>query len=199
MFSNRRQAMASLFRSWQTMTAGALFISVSLALVTPVAVAQDAAVEEGTTVTVLGESEMAVPAKFEKVTPKSRIIQNEFKASKGDATARLTMMAAGGDVAANVNRWKGQFSNQPDGSFKKESMEVGSFTVHLVDVLGTYAESMGGGPFAPGKKVMRENYAMAGAILEAKSGRKFFIKLIGPAEVVKANRDDMVKMIKSVK
>ena len=57
---------------------------------------------------------------------------------------------------------------------------------------------MGGGPFAGGKVINRENYAMAGAILVHPEGRKYFVKMIGPAAVVKANRKSFVSMIKSI-
>jgi hypothetical protein len=39
---------------------------------------------------------------------------------------------------------------------------------------------------------------MAGAILVHPEGRKYFVKMIGPAEVVKANRKSFVSMIKSI-
>ena len=56
----------------------------------------------------------------------------------------------------------------------------------------------GGGPSFGGKTVQRENYAMAGAILVSQDGLMYFAKMIGPAEVVKGNREKFVKMIKSV-
>ena len=39
---------------------------------------------------------------------------------------------------------------------------------------------------------------MVGVILEDANGRKFFLKMIGPAEVVKANRKAFVGMAKSI-
>ena len=70
--------------------------------------------------------------------------------------------------------------------------------VYIVDVAGSYAERTGGGPFAGGKVVQRENYSMAGAILVHPQGRKYFVKMIGDAGVVKANRKAFVEMIKSI-
>lgn len=149
-------------------------------------------------VTVLGKGKIEVPAEFERVKPKSRIIAHEFKASAGDQSARVTMMAAGGDVKMNINRWKGQFSGGDADKIKAESMTKGEWTIHVVDVNGNYVETMGGGPFSGGKKVKRENYAMAGAILVDKQDRKFFAKLIGPASVVEANRERFVEMVQSI-
>ncbi|MEM1068713.1 MAG: hypothetical protein AAGG48_29750 [Planctomycetota bacterium] len=148
-------------------------------------------------------AKITVPADFKRVAPKSRILEHEFEAKAGDGeekkTARLTMMAAGGDVAANIQRWKGQFVGGDPDKQKVEEMKVGDWTVHVVDVSGNYAERMGGGPFAGGKVVNRSDYAMAGAILVQPTGRKYFLKMIGPAVVIKENRDAFVKMVKSLK
>ena len=45
---------------------------------------------------------------------------------------------------------------------------------------------------------IRFDYAMTGAILVHPEGRKFFVKMIGPADVVKANRKAFVEMIKTI-
>lgn len=146
---------------------------------------------------------LTVPAEFKRVEPKSRILEHEFQAKAGEGddakTARLTMMAAGGDVAANIQRWKGQFAGGDPAKQKSEKIEMGNnWIVHLVDVSGSFAERVGGGPFAGGKVVNRPDYAMAGAILVNPTGGKYFLKLIGPASVVKANREAFVKMVKSL-
>ncbi|MDF1842123.1 MAG: hypothetical protein P1U77_11865 [Rubripirellula sp.] len=161
--------------------------------------AEEAKVEK---VSVFNAGELVVPADFKRVQPQSRILEHEFQAKAGDgddaATARLTMMGAGGDVAANIQRWKGQFVGGDPAKQKVEEMKLGDWKVHLVDVSGSYAERTGGGPFAGGKVVNRKDYAMAGAILVHPEGRKYFLKLIGPGKVVKANREAFVKMIKSL-
>ncbi|MGI9468920.1 MAG: hypothetical protein ACR2OA_17520 [Rubripirellula sp.] len=152
-------------------------------------------------VSVFGEGKITVPADFKRVEPKSRIIQHEFQAKAGEGddvkTARVTMMAAGGDVKANIQRWQGQFAGGDQDARKTEEMKVGKWQVYVVDVNGNYAERVGG-PFAGGKVVNRENYAMVGVILEDPNGRKFFLKMIGPAEVVKANRKAFVGMAKGI-
>lgn len=161
-----------------------------------IADAGDTAAKES--VSVFGDANLSVPAEFKRVEPKSRIIAHEFQAKKDDATARVTMMAAGGDVDANITRWQGQFAGGDADAQKSEQMKLGKWNVYIVDVSGSYAERMGGGPFAGGKVVNRENYAMAGAILVHPEGRKFFVKMIGPEQVVKANRKAFVEMIKSI-
>jgi len=177
-----------------------LFFSVGALGIAGLVSAQTADSKE--TVSVFGEAEIAVPADFKRVEPKSRIIQHEFQAKTGkgddEKTARVTMMAAGGDVKANIQRWQGQFAGGDQEARKTEEMKVGNWQVYIVDVNGNYAERVGG-PFAGGKVVNRQNYAMIGAILVHPEGRKFFLKMIGPADVVKANRKAFVSMVKSIK
>lgn len=168
--------------------------------------AEDAVAEKSVTVDVFDSGTMQVPAEFKQVPPQSRIVQHEFEASAGEGdekqTARVTMMVSGGGVKANVRRWKGQFAGGDREANKSEELKVGEWTVHIVDVNGSFAERMGGGPFAGGKVVQRENYAMVGAIiLQPKAnpeGPAYFVKMIGPATVVKANRERFVTMVKSL-
>lgn len=159
------------------------------------AVADEAKAE---TISVLGKAEMKVPADFKKVKRANRIIEHEFQVGDSEPKTRLTMMAAGGGVEGNIKRWKGQFSGGEPDAQKSEKMSIGQWTVHLIDVSGSYVETMGGGPFSGGKRVQRENYAMAGAILAEPEGRLYFVKMIGPADTVKKNRQKFVEMIKSV-
>lgn len=158
------------------------------------------AAADATSVDVFDVGSMTVPAEFKRVEPKSRIIQHEFAVTDAavDRPARLTMMAAGGDIKANINRWKGQFSGGDDDSGKVEAKEIEDVTIHMVDINGSYADSMGGGPFSGGKKIQRKNYAMAGAIIETKAGRKYFVKMVGPKPVVDANRKRFETMVMSV-
>jgi hypothetical protein len=174
------------------LTVACVFLSGSPA----VADANDVAKKES--ISVFGEANLSVPTEFKRVQPKSGMIAHEFQATKDDATARVTMMRAGGGVDANIKRWQGQFTGGDKDAQETEEMKLGKWNVHIVDVSGSYAERMGGGPFAGGKVVNRENYAMTGAILVHPEGREFFVKMIGPQEVVKANRKAFVEMIKSI-
>jgi hypothetical protein len=177
---------------------------VGCVVVSAMAVAATTFADEKPTVSVdvLGDGNLTVPADFKPVAPKSSLLDREFEASLGEGkdgqTARVTMMRAGGDVKANIVRWKGQFAGGDEKDQKTEEMKIGKWQVYLVDVSGNYAERMGGGPFAGGKVVNRENYAMTGAIIVHPEGQKYFVKMIGPADVVKANRKSFVSMIKSI-
>ena len=177
------------------------FATLAAAVCFAPAVAEEAAKPQS--VRVFGKGTLEVPAAFKRTEPQSRILEHEFQATAGEGegedakTARVTMMAAGGDVAANIARWKGQFSGDDKQQAVKQ-LDLGQWKVHLVDVSGDYAERMGGGPFFGGRTVQRSDYAMLGAILVHPQGRKYFVKMIGPASVVKANREAFVKMIKSI-
>ncbi|HEY1067068.1 MAG TPA: hypothetical protein VGE52_13185 [Pirellulales bacterium] len=151
----------------------------------------------------LAVAKLTVPAEWKKVEPKSRIVQFEFAAPKAegaDADGRVTFMAAGGSIDANIERWYGQFT-QPDGKSTKDRAKVEKKTidgleVHLVDISGTFAESSGG-PFA-GKTVERPDYRMLAAIIVANDAQ-IFIKFTGPAKTIAANAENFQKMIESVK
>ena len=170
----------------------------------PSFVAADAPVEaKAETVTIFGDGTMEVPSEFKRVPTQSRILDHEFAVTEGEGddakTARLTMMASGGGVAANIKRWQGQFAGGDAKAKNTEEMEVGKWKIHVVDNNGSFAERMGGGPFAGGKVIKREDWGMTGVILAHPEGRMYFVKMIGPHSVVKANRDALVKMIKSIK
>jgi hypothetical protein len=166
-----------------------------------ISIAEEAAVADS--ISVFGDAKLEVPASWNRTEPKSSIIEHEFVLKDGEGEdapqARVTMMAAGGDVKANIDRWKGQFTGGDADAQKTEEMKVGNWTVHIADLSGSFAETMGGGPFSGGKTVKRENYAMTGVILAHPEGRKYFIKVTGPMDLVKANRPAVVKMLEGLK
>jgi hypothetical protein len=163
------------------------------------------------TVSVFGKATLEVPSSFERTKPKSRIVQDEFvaKAGEGDEaeTARVYMMASGGSIRANLDRWKGQFAGD-EKAFQSKEMELGGWDVFMAEHEGTYSDRVGGGPFFGGRVVKRSDYAMVGAILvppdpsdadaPVDARPKYFVKMIGPKSVVEANREAFVEMVKSL-
>jgi len=139
---------------------------------------------------------------WQSVKPKSRMLEFEIKVPKveGDETdGRLTVMGAGGSIAANIQRWEGQFS-QADGSATKaktEELTIDQMKITMVDVEGAFTQTMGG-PFSGGKKVKLEDQRMLSAIIQTPKNGNYFIKLVGPAATIKANEDEFKKMIKGV-
>lgn len=151
-----------------------------------------------------GGFSLSAPEGWQRVRPKSGIVETEFSIPGADdaATAgRMTVMGAGGSVADNINRWFGQFS-QPDGSSTKDrastkTMKVAGCDVTLVDVAGTYKD-MPGGPFAGGAAIDRPNYRMLAAIVETPRGSREFLKFYGPAATVGAHADGFRRMVEGM-
>ncbi|GAB6165049.1 hypothetical protein JCM19992_10490 [Thermostilla marina] len=164
------------------------------------AVAQPASQAASGTLELPGGLTMKAPEGWESVRPAISMIQYEFRipAVEGEPRdGRATFMAAGGSVDANIQRWIGQFA-QPDGSDTAEKTKVSEETiadtkVHIVELSGTYNESMG--PMAP--PTPRENYRMLAAIVETGEGL-YFIKFYGPDKTVAANRDAFLAMLHSL-
>lgn len=147
-----------------------------------------------------GKIVVAKPEAWKVMPPKSNMIQHEFRApAEGEKSARITIMSAGGSTEDNIKRWIGQFDGAKKEDTKVESKDVDKTKVSLVEISGTFKESMGG-PFAPGGQSKKmENYKMLGAILELKDGAKVFIKATGPSEIIADMKEGFVKMIDELK
>jgi hypothetical protein len=131
-------------------------------------------------------------------------LADEFSipASKDDAAeGRMTVMAAGGTIDANIDRWYGQFT-QPDGSStkdaaKRKKIEAAGETIHLVDISGTFKDQKG--PFAPA--VEREKYRMLAAIVTSKKSPRtnYFLKFYGPRRTVADHEQAFVDMLEGLR
>jgi hypothetical protein len=151
----------------------------------------------GTIVLGGGSLRLKSPATWIRKQPQSSIVEHEFAvpSAKGDpADGRLTVMAAGGGVDANIDRWYGQFT-QPDGASTRErakvkTLKVAGEDVHWVDISGTFKDQRG--PAAPA--VERPKYRMLAAIIATKSGN-YFIKFYGPERTVSDNEKAFQAMI----
>jgi hypothetical protein len=139
------------------------------------------------------------PAAWKAMPPKSSMVQYEFRVpAEGEKSARITIMSAGGPIDGNIERWVGQFEGAKKDDAKVEKKDVDQTKVYIVEIEGTFKESMGG-PMAPGPTKKMENYKMLGAILELKDGGKVFIKATGPIEIIKDMKDGFVKMVDGIK
>jgi hypothetical protein len=157
-----------------------------------------------------GSLSLEAPEGFERVQPKSGMIEAEFAVpSEGDQPAgRMTVMGAGGSIEANIDRWCGQFI-QPDGGVTKDkmsrkSLKVAGCSVTIVDIPGTYLDQPGG-PFAGGPTVKRPGYRMLAAIVETPKGAdgqssngNYFLKFYGPAATVERHAAGFQKMIEGM-
>lgn len=166
-----------------------------------------------------------VPNAWRQVEPRNRLVEVEFAiyphdyeeatqeptssepaasaAGGNDAAAqpvgRLTMMAAGGDVDANMRRWVGQFRLGRDAGGKdamhRDKRPLRGAVAHVLDIAGTFFDSPRG-PLGP--KVELPNYRMLGAIIEIESAGKYFVKFYGPAEIVDENAEAFAAMLEQL-
>ena len=156
-----------------------------------------------------GKLVLEVPKEWKKEQPKSRIVEFEFSApaekdekTKAEDRARITIMASGGGVEANLDRWYGQFE-QPDGKATKDVAKVEDFEaagqkIHYVDIKGTYKDSMGAGPFSGRPPVLRKDHRMLGAIIETEAG-DYYLKITGPTELLDDLDKGFREMLKGLK
>ena len=166
-----------------------------------VTAADDAAKNEGSTTTIRlaeGALTLKVPKSWEKRQPRFRIIEYEFAVEppegKGEA-GRVTIMGAGGSVAANIDRWKGQFAKVARS--EEAEFNVGKVKVRIVDLEGTFRERRGG-PFSGAPAKLRSDYRMLGAIIVTPNKGQYFIKITGPKATLAKQKDALKEMLKKL-
>jgi hypothetical protein len=102
----------------------------------------------------------------------------------------------GGNVEANLERWRSQFST-PDGSPVPEKVtrdSTGAFPITIAEYRGTYRRGVGAGS----ADSVRTGQALVSAIVETPRGA-LFIQFFGPAAHVIAERDTFVRFVKALK
>ena len=136
------------------------------------------------------------PKDWEWVPVNSPMRKAQLKVPGEDATksADITFFhfgaGQGGDVQANAQRWLKQFRGKEDAE-KIEHQEIGGKRVTLVSTEGTFSSGMPGGPATP-----LPDQALLGAILDHPEGA-VFVKMTGPAALVKKSRDRFIEFIKT--
>ena len=146
-----------------------------------------------------GAFELTAPNDWKRGQPRSNIIEHEFALpgeKKEQEPGRLTIMAAGGSVEANVDRWLGQFADRKEEKVEPKEIEVAGKKVLLVDISGTFRDQRG--PFAPA--VERKDYRMLGAILALgeKDRGNVFLKLTGPAATIEHQAKAFQEFVESL-
>jgi len=184
-------------RNWMAMV---LCSGVIGAVAAPVPAGQDA--DDSKPVTIkLGRSgnvQLTAPALWKRQEPRFNMIDYEFAAPAPHedlATARVTIMGAGGNVKQNIERWKGQFAPQGRQVSIKERT-IADQPVHVVDIAGTYLDRPGGPMFAA-RAVPRKDYRVLAAILVTEAGR-YYIKMYGPQATVKHHEKAFQKLLNSL-
>lgn len=133
-------------------------------------------------------------------TSSMRLAQYTIPGRDGSLAAEVVVYffgkGQGGNVAANLDRWKGQFST-PDGSpvYEKVTRDTtGAFPVTVAEYRGTYARGIGAGDAAAAKP----GQSLVAAIAETPHGTLFF-QLFGATAKVSPQRDALVRFVRSLK
>jgi len=143
----------------------------------------------------VGEFSFARPAAWDWVEVTSPMRKAQLKvAGKEGKNADVIFFyfgeGSGGGTKANVDRWLGQFEEGRDKiNAKVDEQKANNRTITYVQAEGTYKSGMPGGPTTP-----QPNTMLLGAILESAQGN-VFIRMTGPADLVKSARDDFKKMV----
>jgi hypothetical protein len=100
----------------------------------------------------------------------------------------------GGSVEANMDRWKGQFTE----AGKPVTAQIEKRTVHglpvtTIDTAGDYSGM--GGPLAD-RPIVQPGYRLLGAIIEGPGGN-VFIKFAGPTKTVTASQRGFEQLLNS--
>src|SRR5690606_20438001 len=130
-----------------------------------------------------------------------RLVEVEFsipEAEEGVGPGRMTIMASGGTVKANLDRWIGQFRTA-DGKGLEEvepaEHEVSGLKVTTLDLSGTYRD-MPRGPFGPAMEL--PDHRMIGAIIPTDGEGTYYVKLYGPAATIEKVAEPFMEMIKGI-
>jgi len=161
-----------------------------LALFATIAFAEDSAKFK------VGAFAFTRPAAWKSIEPTSpmRKAQLQVPGKDGGKPADITFFffgeSNGGGVEPNVQRWLGQVAGKPDTN-KTEKQDFNGVKVTLVSAEGSLKA-------APMAGIAEEiaDAALLGAILEHAEGA-VFVKMTGPAPLVKASREQFIGLVKS--
>ncbi len=138
------------------------------------------------------------PANWEWVETTSQMRKAQLKVNGADKKNFAEVVffhfgpSNGGGVKANVDRWYSQFQEPREKiGAKSEEATIGKHKVTFVRAEGTFLSGMPGGERTP-----QPGYALRGAIIEAAEG-DVFVKMTGPAALVKSAEGDFRKLIES--
>jgi hypothetical protein len=138
-----------------------------------------------------------VPKGWNSRPPSSSARLAEYTAEGGvEVVVYFFGKGQGGNVQANLTRWKGQFST-PDGSAVPETItrdSTGLFPLTFAEYHGTYRRGVGAGS----ADSVRTGQALLAAIAETPRGT-MFVQMFGPSTQVVAQRDAFMKFVRGLK
>ena len=152
---------------------------------------------------------LSLPAEWEAAKPRNRIIELEYVVpapvdDDGKPLAdpgRLTVMAAGGGVEANIARWLSQFQTAEGKPLSKDDvkvqrLKVGDLEIVQIDLAGTFLDKPRG-PFGPTEA--KPEFRLLALIVPTPKHGSYFVKLTAPAATAKAAEKGFHAMAKGVK
>ncbi len=142
-----------------------------------------------------------VPASWTPRTPSSSSRLAEFtlpRDAKGDAEVVVYFFGKGmgGNVDANLARWRGQFST-PDGSpvFEKVTRDsTGKFPLTFAEFRGTYQRGVGMGS----ADSVRTGQTLIASIVETPNG-VLFVQMFGSSGRVEEGKESLIRFVKEVR
>jgi hypothetical protein len=154
-----------------------------------------------TTITLL-DYHTTVPSGWVARAPSSSSRLAQFVLSGSDSTNNAEVVVfffgktQGGNVEANLARWRGQFSTT-DGSPVPERVardSSGTFPITIAEFRGTYRRGIGAGA----SDSVRAGQALVAAIAETPRGT-LFIQLFGAAGRVTSEHESFVQFVKGLR
>jgi len=130
------------------------------------------------------------PASFKLVPSPTqmRLATYQVARAEGDAEdGEMTVSQAKGTVAANIQRWEGQFTGGDKA--KISELTVGDFKISVVEIAGTY-KGMGG--------AAKEGFTMLAAIVDWPGRDPHFFKLTGPTKTVQQARPAFDELLQTL-
>lgn len=112
----------------------------------------------------------------------------EFAMADGDRKAVASVSTAGGELLANVNRWRGQIGLEP---VSKDELEKSLQKLAAGNVQGDYVQLFGADK-------SKSPDAILGVVVNA-VGRQWFIKLQGDADLVRREAERFEAFVKSIR
>lgn len=132
---------------------------------------------------------ITIPAGWEERPLTSDVLHAEYRRPADSGPARVTLSSARGGVAANLERWKGQFRRGPDDAAATETtVDVDGAEAVLIELHGTFTDGFSGGGPQP-------DWAMLGAVIPLTGDSLFFIKLTGPRETIATARNEFQTLL----
>ncbi|MCA9003728.1 MAG: hypothetical protein KDA70_00535 [Planctomycetaceae bacterium] len=142
--------------------------------------------------TIIDGIQFQVPSSWEQVAlspAQQGMITASFRIPAAGKDVKLTLSSVGGGIAANLQRWKGQFQLKPGELPVEKTMRVDGVDAVWLDLRGTFDS----GPAID--SLVASGMRMIGVAIP-RSPRDFYLKLTGPREQllnVEAEFQDFVK------